>query len=919
MVLLSVFCLSIASAQIIENDSSVIHKQLDNGFTYYLKQNDLPKNRIELKLVVKAGSLCETKKEQGLAHYLEHMAFNGTKNFPKNELVSFIESCGMGFGSDLNAYTSFTETVYRFTLPADSAQYLATGLQIIRDWTSNLSIDADEVDKEKGVILEEWRLGKGVSDRVLEKTIPVLLANSQYANRLPIGQPKVIKKANPKGLRHFYEKWYRPDLMALVVTGDINCEELETQIRALFSTLPKPEMTKDKTFKMAQVATNKSVIISDKEIAALNLDLYMPMPYIKVNTFETYKASLHYSLLNSLLLNRFSELNAVADLPYRYSGAYYSSIISGVDCFNVNMGLKYGTIKEGILKHRKNLEQIEAFGFVDAEYELVKKDFLNGLKRLLKNKDNINSNQLASEYTAHFLKGVSYPSNEDFVRLATKAVEQIELQDLNSIIKRTLDKEYSSILKGNSEKLQVTHLKDSLAHWLTMDLDHEPIEYVFTKVDDTLLNTLPKKGSIVRTQYMDATQTTVWTLNNGLTVTCKNVGNQEDFIAFTGFKKGGLSILPDSLVNTGKHVSRFMENMSYGGYTKQEMNAKLAGKKVYSGIFVGDEITNLLGYCDHDDLEAMFQLLYLNLTKLNRDSVQFKKTKTKLKENLKNKSKEPGSIFSDSIKYKIQGYNRFTKESTLEEIEGITLDKVMHVNQQFTSNANGFQLFFTGDVDTTALKPYVEQYLGALPYTPEVKSSVDRGNRYRSGYERFVFRAGEENKSTVRMIFTGAGQYSVRQQLLSELSFDILEQVLTQEIREDGGFTYSVSAYGGIDTYPIDQFQNGISFGSSPDKVEQAIAAIWDVIQNLEDKVSDEQLEKAKKKAKRGFEKNMEWHGYWLAVLMQLAMEGEHSDEILKYQDYWESITKQEVIHLLKQQLTKENYLEAIMLPVTQK
>lgn len=907
--LLSVFC---SQAQYLKNDSSVVKKTLDNGFTYYLKKNTYPKNRIELKLAVKTGSVNERSSEQGIAHFLEHMAFNGSENFPKNEIINYIESCGMGFGSDLNAYTSFTETVYRFTLPSDSLEYLSTGLNIIRDWTNRLDLEASEIDREKGVIKEEWRLGKGLGDRLMKKIIPVLLSGSNYAKRLPIGKLKVIEKANSKQLRAFYEKWYRPENMSLIVVGDIDVESLEKEIISKFSSLSKSKKISIQKHELPEVLTGKFLLVSDDEISALNLDMYIPMPFARINTYDTYKESLKFNLLNRLFINRFEDLNSKENLPFRYSNAFYSSVIPGVDCFNMSIGLKYDNIKAGIIEYKRNIDQINKYGFLDIELENVKKDFKNNLKMSLANKENQNSSSLANEYLSNFLMSTSYLSVDDYVDVSTKIIDEINADDLHSILTSTLEKKFSTILQSKEGKLP-SSIQDSISKWWKTEFASE--KYILKINNKPLLSVDPIAGKIIKTEYLKSVDLITWTLSNGIKVTCKNVGNRKNFIAFAAYKNGGISLLADSLVNAGRNASRFIENMGYGGFSNKEMTTKLAGKQAYSSIFIGDNTTNMIGYCDTDNMQTMFDLLYLNFTFPNIDKVQFEKTKISLIDGIKNKSLEPSDIFSDSLRYKINGVNRFNKKMSIADINNISIDDVMMVNKYFTSNANGYHFFFTGDVDTLKLKPFVEKYIASLPSFKENIAAKDLKNRLRKSRDKFVLRLGKEEKSSVRLIFTGEKDFSTKSQMLTSLSFDILQQILNKKIREDLSLTYSINSYGSIDTYPIDQYIDGISFGCAPQNVDIAIEEIWKLINNMDEETIDKFLARSVLKAKRSFEKNKQWHGYWLAYLSGLSMNNTRLDEFVRFDDYWDSFTAKDVLDLFRKELTKTNYLEAILLP----
>ncbi len=904
-------------AQSIPRDESVVHKQLHNGLTYYIKQNNLPKNRIELKLVVKVGSLHETKKEQGLAHYLEHMAFNGTKNFEKNKIVSFIESCGMGFGADLNAYTSFTETVYRFTLPADSLEYLNTGLEILKDWSCNITFDPKEIEKEKGVILEEWRLGKGVSDRVMSKTIPVLLANSKYADRLPIGKFKVINKANKRRLTKFYKKWYRPELMAVVVVGTIDPVEVEKKIVSLFNDIPKSKRKRNKEFAKPEIEDSKDVlVVTDEELSAINIETYINTPYVKVNTYESYKGSLKSALLNRLMSNRIADINSKSATPYRYSSAGYSSIISGVNCYNISIGLKYDSLENGILKSRKNLKQVQEHGFTSEEYKIVKQNYNNTLKLMLKNKDVNNSSSLASEYSTNFLTGTSYTTTEEHVSMAHRALKEITLDDLNAIIQHTLCGCGSSILTANTAELKTTSANDSVDQWIHSPLNYKPTPYKFDATNKALLETPPTGGHIVNSRFFESIGVTKWTLNNGVNVFLKKVGKQKDNVTYIGYKRNGISILEDSLVTTGKQMSRFTDKMGYGGFTPQQMTSKLAGKNTYASIYVGENITNLLGYSDKDDLETMFKQFYLQYTHQNRDTALFAKVKTELYDNIKNKSKKPQSIFGDSIKFKVHGENRFTKELTSEDIDKIDIDKVLNLYQNYTEDVNGLNLFFAGDIDTVALKPLVEQYVGALSASSNPTDWKDLGYRYRRGYERFIMKAGKEQKSTVRLTFTGDSDYSIRLQLLNLLACDILETMLTKSLREDNGFTYGAYCSGGIDSYPVPQHYMSIGFGCSPENVDKAISKTWETINSFRSNpLLKDYINKAILKAKRKYEKNIEWHGYWLAYISQLEMFGDGVEQLSKFNQYWDSFSEDEIAKAIEKVFTKKNYLESILLP----
>lgn len=921
MLLSQIFTLGALKAQdaTLPVDEKVKIGKLDNGIVYYIRENKKPADRIEMRLAINAGSILEEDNQRGLAHFVEHMCFNGTKNFEKNEIIQYLESVGIKFGPDLNAYTSFDETVYMLTVPSDSAKLVDKGFLILEDWAFNVSFDDEEIDKERGVIIEEWRMGRGPWQRMMDKYLPVVFNGAHYAERLPIGKKEVIENFEHESLRSFYRDWYRPDLMAVVVVGDIDTKTAEEKIKEHFGSYKVPENAKERLeFDIPDGKGTQVAIATDKEApVTITRILYKDDAFESV-TEKDYLHMLKYSFISGMLNRRLQELTEKADPPFVGAGFYYGSLFSR----NKNGLQGYAMVGEdGIEKGIKTLleenKRIADFGFTQGEYDRFKLDFIKGYEKAYSERDKTESEKYASEYVRNFLEKESIPGIEFEYQLVVNNIDKISLEEVNKLAADLIREDNRVIIVNGPEKegLVMPEESEILALAATVDAS-ELTAYEDKLASAELIKTKPEAGKITSEKKIESIGAVELKLSNGATVLLKPTEFKNDEVKLTGFASGGTSVYDDKDHFSAVHSSRIIGETGISEFSSSDLTKVLAGKSVYVATTIGTNTQNITGNTRPQDLETMFQLVYLNFTSPRVDEESFQSYITKNRNLYKNLSQEPMNYFYDKY-YRIasQNHPRGNYTPTESDWDKIDYNRVIEIYKDRYANAAEFTFVIVGAFEVDKIKPLIEQYIGALPFSDRKGKYNDLGIRPPKGKVEKDINKGTDQKSMAIVSFNKEAKFNDLDQFLMSQLGQLLTRKYYEILREDMSGVYNVRASGTLSKIPYEHASLSISIPCSPDNANKLVdAAIKEIKTIQESGVTEDDLAKAKEIYKRDKEKRLEQNGYWLGALKNCYIYEREFDKITSY-ELMDEITSDALQRVAKEYINIDEYLKVVLYP----
>ncbi|OQP61124.1 hypothetical protein A3860_05240 [Niastella vici] len=908
------------SGTLIPPDPNVKIGRLPNGFTYYIRKNIQPANRAVFYLVNKVGSVLETDDQRGLAHFLEHMAFNGTKHFPQNELINYLEKSGVRFGADINASTGFDETIYKLPVPVENKEVLRNTIQILRDWAQDVTLDDKEIDKERGVVLEEKRQRLGASQRIQEKTFPVIGNDSRYVNRLPIGTEDVLKNFNHELLRKFYISWYRPNLQALIVTGDIDVKEIEKMIVAKFSDLKNPSSAPERTeYTVPLLNKNQFLSVTDAETPATSINISIKHQAAEMKTEADLRESMLRFLFNGILNARFTELARLENAPFQTINCNLSGLIGNLEALNFSVQPKPGEMEKAFKALWIEAERIKRFGFLPSELEIAKINFLSRYESLYKERDKLTSEQYVNQYVQHFLKGTAIPTIEYMYDFYKKNIGAITVNDLSNLFIRCFkDTNRDILITANDKDKASIPAEDLLLQWMREVEKDTMTAYVDKPVGNTLMITQPVPGKITsEKKAYGKTGITEILLSNGIRVLLKPTDFRNDEILWIGTSPGGSSLVSDSDFHAISLASSVIAGSGVGSFNTLALQRMLAGKKMNVTPGIGPYTEGVNGSASPKDLETALQLQYLYFTNPGRDPVSFNLLKEQLKAGYENSRNLPDNVFSDTITSVSSGYHFRSQRVTPAEIDNIQLDKVMALYKDRFGDAGDFTFVFVGNFKVEEIKPLLEKYLGSLPSRGRIEKAKDIKQDIPQGTQsRKVFKGKEPQAKVVLML---SGKYTpdaVTNFKLNVLT-NILRLRLIQRLREDIGGIYSVNINASLRSVPTGEYAFDISFICDPKNVELLILTTFSEINKikLEGPLQDD-IDKIKAQAKVVRPRSLRTNEYWLSVINGAVQHG--TEELLEdiFSDkQWKEITTESLKDAAMKYLRGENYMRFVLLP----
>jgi zinc protease len=894
---------------------------LSNGLRYYIRQNTRPENRAELRLVVNAGSVLETPDKLGLAHFLEHTAFNGTKHFAKNDLIKYLESIGVRFGADLNAYTSFDETVYILPIPTDTARIVDQAFTILEDWAHGQTFDPTEVANERGVVREEWRGRKGAGDRMLQQWLPVAFKGSRYAERLPIGTEASIMAATPEKLRTFYNTWYRPNLMAVIAVGDFDPAAIEARIKQHFSGLTNPANAEKRP--LYDVPDNKEPLVaiaSDKEATSSNVNLIYKLRADSVNTVGDYRKLLMERLYLTMLNSRFAEIAEKPDAPFLAAGASKDNFFARTtEAFTLVANVKDGGIERGAEALLTEARRVDQFGFLQSELDRVKTNVLRSYERSYAERDKTQSGQHVEEYIGNFLNGEAIPGIEYEYKLAQELLPTISLADINALAKGWITDENRVIIAQAPVKQGAAlPTKEGILAAFDKAAKATLVAWTENVSSDNLVEKTPAPGKIVSSKPISSIDAVEWKLSNGARVIVKPTDFKSDEVLFNAYSPGGSSLAADSAYLSAGLASTIVSLGGLGSFNRIDLGKKLAGKAASVSPRIDETTEGFSGRSSPKDIETMFQLAYLEFTAPRLDTVVFQTLRGQAATQLANRQLSPEAAFSDTIQVTLSQHHFRARPLTPE-----IFDKEVSAQEAFAfykdrfANAGDFTFVLVGNVDTVAIKPLVETYLASLPNTGRVEKARDVGMTPPKGVVERIVRRGTEPKASTRLVFTGQCTYSPQDRFILRALTTLMQTRLNESLRERLGGTYSPNVGGSCQREPRQEYAISVVFGSSPENADVLTKATLALVDSLKAQpVPQADVDKVKEEILRSREVEVKTNAYWLGNISARDMAGEDLAGLgPQYDEMVRNLTPAMIQAAAKKYFNTANYARFVLLP----
>ena len=919
LVFFLVFAAPVRSQDRIPLDPAITTGTLDNGLSYMIRANDTPDNRAELRLVLNAGSILEDDDQLGLAHFVEHMAFNGTASFEEQALVEYLESIGMRFGADINAYTSFDETVYMLEVPTDDAQTLDTGLRILREWAGSIAFDPEEIDKERGVVIEEWRLRQGGANRIVSRQYPVLLNGSRYPERLPIGTEENLRTFDHESLLRYYTDWYRPDLMTVIAVGDFDAQAIESRVQELFADLVNPELARERVYFDVPDHTESLISIeSDPEAGFASVELLFKHDNGDEGTVQQYTEDLKRSLFASMLNRRLGERTQDADPPFIGAGGGDGSLVRTKSAFSLSASVQDGQYLRALDAMLIEAERVRQHGFTASEFDRARQARLRRMEVIWNERDNQRSASLADEYRRHVLSGESVPGIDAEFRLLQRVLPAISLEDVNALVPVLMTQANQVVMisgPGNTDQPMPdrTDVESVMERVSGMEL----APYDDGNQDAPLLAELPESGSVIEEDYRENIDLTTWTLSNGARVVMKPTDFKADEVLLSAWSPGGASLAADSMYMSASLTTNIIGGSGVGDFNAVDLSKKLSGQVARIRPYIGNLEEGFSGSASPADLETLFQLAYLYGTAPRADSTVFASFLTRMNSMLSTLQTNPQSAFGDTLNVTLNDYHYRARPMSAEVLGEADLAQMQAFYAERFADFSDFTFLIVGTFQPDDLRPLVEQYLATLPSTGRKETWRDVGMRTPEGAIEKEIRRGIEPRSQVGIVFSGDMEWTMESRRALNMLRETLDTRLREVLREDLGGTYGVSVQASLRDQPYEHYQFAIVFGCDPERVDELVSKVWETIESFHEEGPEEvHLTNAREQVFRSWETGMEENGYWLSTLeFYLARGMDPARILINPAKALEEVSPADVANMARKVLRKDQYVRVTLYP----
>jgi zinc protease len=896
--------------------------KLANGLTYYIQKNAKPEHRVELRLAVKAGSVLEDDDQQGLAHMVEHLAFNGSTHFRKQELVSYLQSIGVKFGADLNAYTGLDETVYMLPVPTDRKDNVETAFTVLEDWAHGVTLDAADIDKERAIVLEEARLRKGAPERMQKALAPKLFNGSRYALREPIGKEDVIRTAQPDALRRFYRDWYRPDLMAVVVVGDIDPAEAERLVKAHFGKLQNPANERARAYPdIAARTATEAFVFADDEMPLNTVTLHYPARLEpEPGTYRGYRNKTVNGLFSIMLNARLSELAQQPNPPWLFAAGSDTPLSPRHKAYMAIAGLGAGGTAPAIKALEEEQQRVRRFGFTEAELQRARTAFLNTMERFNKERTTTDSAVFAAEYLRNFLTGETIPGIEAEYRMAQELLPTIGLDDVNAAARKSFPQDAGRLVvfagntKGGPAPTSAQLVTDAAA---------AAHAQVTERVEKTLAQHLMERpatpGRIVAETRDETLGLTRLTLSNGVRVVLKPSAFHKDQVLLSARRFGGQTLFDAADQTNARNASNVVMAMGLKDYSPSDLQKMLAGRNAELKVNLSPNLDEIDGHAGSGaaDLETMFQMLWLRFDGVRRDEGLFNAFKDNQTQFMRNFLAMPEIRFADAHIDALFAPNPYkARMFDPDDLQRLNLDRSIALYRQRFASAKDMTFVLVGDFDPAAIRPLVAAYLGTLP-TPDLHVGFrDVGLRTVTGVVRKEVLAGTDPKSIVALSFSGATTWSPAAKLHMDALVEVMNLRINAVLREKRGLIYAGQAHGGVQRVPYEHYDIGMQLPTGPDKVDQVVAAVFEEIDSLrKDGPTQAELDKVKANWRQRYPQWQHENEYWLQQLQGSLLDDTPPSRLLTIADECEKLTVADVRTAAQRYFDKENYVQVVLRP----
>lgn len=905
-------------------DGEVRIGKLDNGLTYYIRHNDFNKDRADFYIAQKVGSILEEDDQRGLAHFLEHMCFNGTENFKGNDMISYLETIGVKFGVNLNAYTSVDETVYNISdVPVVRESIIDSCLLILHDWADGLTLDPEEIDKERGVIHEEWRTRTGAMMRMYEKSFPEIYPGSKYAYRLPIGTMEVVDNFPYQVLRDYYEKWYRPDQQGIVVVGDIDVDQVEAKIKEIFSPIEMPADAAERTY--FPVPDNREMIVTvqkDKEQQNYQIEYYHKhdaFPNEAKTTMDYLLYNYMVGMAEAMINARFTEMMMKPDVPFMYAGSSDTEYILAKtkEAFTTFAITDADGLDASLASIVREVERVRRHGFTAGEYDRARSEYLSMMEKAYNNRDKQKNEYYVNQYVRHFIDNEPIPSMEDEYNIMKQTVGMIPVEAVNQLIPVLIadTNVVVAVYCPDKEGMRIP-TKDEIANVVNQTAAEDIEPYVDTTPTEPLMTDaeMPKGGSI-KSETDGEFGTRVLTLSNGIKVVLKDTDLKADDITMVAYSWGGKSLVADKDLLDAEQMTGLVQLGGLGKFSMVDLQKVLSGKQASVSPNLGRLTESFSGHSTVKDFETMLQLLYLSFGDPRKDTEAVQAQLQILKSSLANQEVNPQVAFMDSLNTMLYGGNpRFVPMLKAAMVDKINYDNTLKLYKQRFENPGDFTFIFVGNLDAPNVRELIAKYIGGL----DTKKKTERYNAknvldFNEGrIEKAFTRQMETPKTTVIELYLGEIKYSQKASMAVDIVCELLNMRYTESIRENLGGSYGVSVYGVVDDLPKGEFMTQIYFDTDPERCDTVISVVRKEIDDfIANGPNAEDLAKVKEYKVKSHNENLKENGYWLNVIYTNLLTGR--DDHKDYLKTLESIDDAYLVKIAKHIFDENNKKQLIM------
>jgi zinc protease len=909
---------SLKLEQAIPVDPDVTMGKFENGVHYYIKTNKKPEKRATFWLAVNAGSVLENDDQRGLAHFAEHMGFNGTKHFAKQELIDYLESIGMQFGPEVNAYTSFDETVYFLHVPTDSADFVETGFQILEDWAHLITFEDEEIDKERGVIVEEWRLGRGAYMRMLDKQLPILFKDSRYADRLAIGKKEIVESCSYETLKNFYRDWYRPDMMAIVAVGDFDKNWIYNLMEKHFAAIPAVENPRERI--LYPVPNHDDVlfaIATDPEARYTEIDIYFKSELRTQKTVADYRELLMEQLFNNMLNTRLREIVQKSDPPFVDAFSSKGRFVRTKGVYFLGAIVKENGIERGLDALLTEAIRVRQHGFTPSELERTKAQILRNAEQKYKEADKTESPRIAQNFVYNYLNDEPIPSAKQELALTKQLLSGIQINEVNELVNQWITDNNTVVRLSAPEKegVKIPSEKELLAVYKAAVIK-EIQPYVDAVSDEPLVAIPPKPSELVKEVKHEKLGVTELWLSNGVHVVLKPTDFKNDEILFVAYSHGGNSLVSDKNFISALLAPDIINESGVDRFNSIELQKKLTGKVVNVYPFIDDLSEGFSGRTSPQDIETMFQLIYLYTISPREDKEAYESLISRYKAFLENRSANPEQAFQDTVQVTLAQHHFRARPLSLSLLDELNQAEAFKFYKDRYADASDFNFFFVGNFEIDKIKPLIQSYLGSLPDIGRKESWKNVGISSPKGVIKKEIHKGIEPKSRVQVTFSGPYEGGFENYYRISSLASVLDIKLREILREDLGGTYGVSVYQDVFILDRKEYHFNISFGCSPDRVNEMTSTLFQQIDSIKTfGPKDIYISKVQETQKRAHEVDLKDNNYWLQELRYKHYFGEDWMPILTYPEYVATLSPNLVKAVANKYLDTNNYVQVVLYP----